>query len=164
MNSVKFESMSYPMFILLVIVICLIIFILIIEPRISKRKLTNKNEHGSSKFANFKEIKNNFIKESLENINKVGFPVWYEKINGKFENVYFDTKSPHYLLVGSTGSGKSVTVSIPVSIHFATAKEKHSVVLTDPKGELFKTTGKIFKENGYDVVTIDFRNPTLSTK
>ena len=164
MNSVKFESMSYPMFILLVIVMCLIIFILIIEPRISKRKLTNKNEHGSSKFANFKEIKNNFIKESLENINKVGFPVWYEKINGKFENVYFDTKSPHYLLVGSTGSGKSVTVSIPVSIHFATAKEKHSVVLTDPKGELFKTTGKIFKENGYDVVTIDFRNPTLSTK
>ena len=164
MNSVKFESMSYPMFILLVIVMCLIIFILIIEPRISKRKLTNKNEHGSSKFANFKEIKNNFIKESLENINKVGFPVWYEKINGKFENVYFDTKSPHYLLVGSTGSGKSVTVSIPASIHFATAKEKHSVVLTDPKGELFKTTGKIFKENGYDVVTIDFRNPTLSTK
>ncbi len=78
--------------------------------------------------------------------------------------MYFDNKSPHFLLVGSTGSGKSVTVSIPLSIHFATAKNKHSVVLTDPKGELFRTTGKIFKDNGYDIVTIDFRNPAQSTK
>ena len=49
-------------------------------------------------------------------------------------------------------------------IQFATAKEKHSVVLTDPKAELFKTTGKIFEDNGYNVVTIDFRNPTKSSK
>ncbi len=164
MDSIKFEPMSYPMFILLLIVIGMMIFIAIIEPRISKRKLSNKNEHGSSKFADLKEIKSNFDKEKINNINKVGFPVWYEKIGDKFENVYFDNKSPHFLLVGSTGSGKSATVSLNMSIHFATAKEKHSVVLTDPKAELFNATGKIFKDNGYDVVTIDFRNPTQSNK
>lgn len=69
-----------------------------------------------------------------------------------------------FLLVGSTGAGKSVTVSIPTSIHFATSKEKHSVVLTDPKGELFRATGKIFANNGFDIITIDFREPTKSTK
>ena len=164
MDSIKFETISLPMIILLILTLGMIIFILIIEPRFNKKRLTNKNEHGSSKFADIKEIKNNFQKESLNNINKVGFPVWYEKKNNKFESVYFDVKSPHYLLVGSTGAGKSVTVSIPTSIHFATAKEKHSVVLTDPKGELFKTTGKIFEDNGYDVITIDFRNPTKSAK
>ena len=164
MDSVKFDSISYPMLILLFIVIGMIIFIWLIEPRISKRKLQNKNEHGSSKFADFKEIKNNFDKENLYSIDKVGFPVWYEKINNKWENVYFDTKSPHYLLVGSTGSGKSATVSLNMAIHFATAKEKHSVVFTDPKAELFNATGKIFKDNGYDVVTIDFRNPMQSNK
>lgn len=142
----------------------MIIFILIIEPRLSRRKLANKNEHGSSKFADFKEIKRNFDKENLYNIDKVGFPVWYEKINNTWENVYFDTKSPHYLLVGSTGSGKSATVSLNMAIHFATAKEKHSVVFTDPKAELFNATGKIFKDNGYEVVTIDFRNPMQSNK
>lgn len=47
---------------------------------------------------------------------------------------------------------------------FATAKEKHSVVVTDPKGEIFKSTSKIFKDNGYDVITIDFRNPNKSNK
>ena len=164
MDTIRFDPISYPMMILLFLVIGMIIFILIIEPRISKRKLSNKNEHGSSKFADTKEIKNNFEKEKLNNINKVGFPVWYEKVNNKWENVYFDNKSPHFLLVGSTGSGKSATVSLNMAIHFATAKEKHSVVFTDPKSELFNATGKIFKDNGYDVVTIDFRNPMQSTK
>ena len=164
MDSIRFDPISYPMLILLFIVIGMIIFILIIEPRLSRRKLANKNEHGSSKFADFKEIKRNFDKENLYNIDKVGFPVWYEKINNTWENVYFDTKSPHYLLVGSTGSGKSATVSLNMAIHFATAKEKHSVVFTDPKAELFNATGKIFKDNGYEVVTIDFRNPMQSNK
>lgn len=164
MDNIKFDAMSPSMTLLLFLIIGLILFILIIEPKLSRRKLKNNNEHGSSKFADIKEIKENFDKEELNNINMPGFPVWYEKEKGKFKNVYYDNKSPHYVLIGSTGSGKSITVSIPICIQFATAKEKHSVVLTDPKAELFKTTGKIFEENGYDVVTIDFRNPTKSSK
>lgn len=164
MDNIKFDAMSPSMTLLLFLIVGLILFILIIEPKLSRRKLKNNNEHGSSKFADIKEIKENFDKEDLNNINKAGFPVWYEKENGKFKNVYYDNKSPHYVLIGSTGSGKSITVSIPICIQFATAKEKHSVVLTDPKAELFKTTGKIFEENGYNVVTIDFRSPTKSSK
>lgn len=164
MGNFRLAGMSYPMFILLMVVLALIIFLLFIEPRLNKKKLINKNEHGSSKFADIKEIRANFTKESVSNIQNAGLPIWYEKNSDSFSNVYFDNKSPHYLLIGSTGSGKSVTVSIPLAIHFATAKEKHSVVLTDPKGELFRTTGKIFKDNGYDVVTIDFRNPTKSDR
>lgn len=164
MDNIKFDAMSPSMTLLLLLIIGLILFILIIEPKLSRRKLKNNNEHGSSKFADIKEIKENFDKEELNNINTSGFPVWYEKEKGKFKNVYYDNKSPHYVLIGSTGSGKSITVSIPMCIQFATAKEKHSVVLTDPKAELFKTTGKIFEENGYNVITIDFRNPTKSSK
>lgn len=164
MDNIKFDAMSPAMTLLLFLIIGLILFILIIEPKLSRRKLKNNNEHGSSKFADIKEIKENFDKEELNNINMSGFPVWYEKEKGKFKNVYYDNKSPHYVLIGSTGSGKSITVSIPMCIQFATAKEKHSVVLTDPKAELFKTTGKIFEDNGYNVVTIDFRNPTKSSK
>lgn len=164
MDNIKFDAMSPSMTLLLFLIIGLILFILIIEPKLSRRKLKNNNEHGSSKFADIKEIKENFDKEDLNNINTSGFPVWYEKEKGKFKNVYYDNKSPHYVLIGSTGSGKSITVSIPICIQFATAKEKHSVVLTDPKAELFKTTGKIFEDNGYNVVTIDFRNPTKSSK
>lgn len=164
MNNVRFNPMSSIEIIILILVIFAMIFILFIEPRISKRKLENKNEHGSSKFADMKEIEKTFIKEDLNNINSVGFPVWYSKKNGIFTDVYFDNKSPHYLLIGSTGSGKSVTVVIPECFMFATAKEKHSVVVTDPKAEIFNATSKVFKDNGYDVITIDFRNPNKSNK
>lgn len=164
MEYIKFDSIPSFEWILLLLDILAIIFLLLIFPKISNKKLVNKNEHGSSKFADMKEIQKTFSKESLNKINVPGFPIWYEKKNGKFENVFFDTKSPHYLLIGSTGSGKSVTVVIPECFMFATAKEKHSVVVTDPKGEIFRATSKVFASNGYDVVTIDFRNPTKSMR
>ena len=164
MESIRFDSISSAEMLILLLAIFAIIFILFLEPRLSKRKLENKHEHGSSKFADMKEIENTFVKEDIRNIKSVGFPVWYEKKNGEFKNVYFDNKSPHYLFIGSTGSGKSVTVVIPECFMFATAKEKHSVVVTDPKAEIFNATSKVFKDNGYDVITIDFRNPNKSNK
>ena len=164
MKYLRFDEITpLELFILFCIIIA-IIFILFIEPRLNKRKIENKNEHGSSKFADINEIKKTFIKENIIGSNNVGFPVWYEKKNNKFESVYLDNKSPHFLLIGSTGSGKSVTVVIPECFMFATSKEKHSVVVTDPKGEIFRTTSKVFADNGYDVVTIDFRNPSMSKR
>ncbi|UKI26716.1 MAG: hypothetical protein L6V91_08250 [Bacilli bacterium] len=57
----------------MVLVVGLIVFILLIEPRLSKKKIKNNNEHGSSKFADMKEIKDNINKEDLNDINKAGF-------------------------------------------------------------------------------------------
>jgi len=163
MDYIKFDSISSIELIILLGVIVAIVFIFL-EPRFSNRKLVNKNEHGSSKFADMKEINKTFKKENVVGSNTVGFPVWYEKKNGKFETVYLDDKSPHYLLIGSTGSGKSVTVVLNECLMFATANDKHSVVVTDPKGEIFRATSKVFNDNGYNVITIDFRNPTKSKR
>ena len=71
-------------------------------------------------------------------------------------------KTPHLLVAGSTGSGKSVTAVIPMCSFVATAKNKRSVFITDPKGEIFNTTSKMFKDNGYNVLTLDFRHPEMS--
>ena len=74
----------------------------------------------------------------------------------------FDRETPHYTYLGSTGSGKSVTAVIPMCSFVATAKNKRSVFITDPKGEIFNTTSKMFKDNGYNVLTLDFRHPEMS--
>ena len=163
MDSLRFDSIPQLQILLLILAIIAIIFIFL-EPRLGKRKLTNKNEHGSSKFADLKEIQNTFKKEKIRNSESVGFPVYYEKKNNRFVSVYLDNKSPHFLLIGSTGSGKSVTVVIPECLMFATSKEKHSVVVTDPKGEIYKSTSKVFDENGYDVIPINFRDPSKSVR
>ena len=164
MDSIRFEPMPFIQIVILVFVLIAMFYIWYLEPRLSRKKVINKNEHGSSKFADKKEIESIFVKEKVVGSESVGFPVWYEKSNGKFEHVYLDNKSPHYLLIGSTGSGKSVTVVLNECLMFATAKDKHSVVVTDPKGEIFRATSKVFKDNGYNVITIDFRNPNKSNK
>ena len=82
---IRFDSIPPIQIVILVIVMFTIFFIVYLEPKIRQKKPINKKEHGSSKFADIKEIKENFKCEDINNINEVGFPVWYEKINGKFE-------------------------------------------------------------------------------
>lgn len=147
--------------VILVIIGILIIVLMYIEPMLSKYKVKNDNEHGSARFATEKEIKKNFKKEPVSHIKETGFPIWFSK---DLKYVYFDRETPHYVYLGSTGSGKSVTAVIPTCSFIATAKAKRSVFITDPKGEIFTTTSKMFKDNGYNVITIDFRHPELSNK
>lgn len=143
------------------IALLLLVFFYFIEPRIIKMKVKNDNEYGSARFATKKEIDKTFSKEEIDNIKEVGFPIWYSKDN-KF--VWFDKETPHWCFLGSTGSGKSVTAVIPMCSFIATAKTKRSVFITDPKGEIYHTTSKMFKDNNYNIITIDFRNPELSNK
>ena len=111
--------MQIELVILLGVFLIFLIFFLFIEPIFSKHKVKNDNEYGSARFSKFSEIKKNFIKEEISNINEVGFPIWYSKDN-KF--VWFDKETPHYVYLGSTGSGKSVTCVIPTCSFIATAK------------------------------------------
>ena len=85
MDNLKFNSLSGVELIILILVLAIIFFILYLEPRLSKSKLKNNKEHGSSKFADMKEIKKTFDKENINNLEKAGFPVWYTKKNGKIE-------------------------------------------------------------------------------
>ena len=145
--------------VILVIVALIIIFLYFIEPLITRQKIKNNNEHGSARWATKKEIDEKFKKEEVSHIEKSGFPVYYSK-NNKY--VWFDMETPHWIYLGSTGSGKSVTAVIPQCSFIATAKTKQSVFITDPKGEIFSTTSKMFEDNGYNILTLDFRNPSLS--
>ena len=149
---------------LIIIIVILILFIFLfiyVEPTLVKHKIKNGNEYGSARFATLNEIKNNFKKESVSRINEAGFPIWYSK---KLNYIWFDKETPHWCLLGSTGSGKSVTSVIPMCSFIATSKTKRSVFITDPKSEIYNATSKMFEDNGYKVLTIDFRNPELSNK
>lgn len=132
-----------------------------IEPMLAKHKIKNSNEYGSARFAHDVEIKKDFKKENIKKINKVGFPIYFDK---KLNNVWMDRETPHWVYLGSTGSGKSVTQVIPFCSFLSSAKEKRSAFITDPKGEIFNATSKMFEDRGYKVLTIDFRQPEKSNK
>ncbi len=151
--------MSIELIIVLALMLLFIVGFMFIEPAIAKHKIKNNNEYGSARFATFNEIKNNFKKEKIESIKESGVPIWF---SNDYKYVWFDRETPHYTYLGSTGSGKSVTAVIPMCSFIATAKKKRSVFITDPKGEIFNTTSLMFKQNGYNVITIDFRHPEMS--
>ncbi len=151
--------MSFPLIALLTILILFIIFFVYGEPLINKYKIKNNNEYGSGRFATKSEIKRNYTKANISNIKKAGVPIYYSK---DFKKVWFDNDTPHYVYLGSSGSGKSVTAVIPMVTLLANAKEKRSVFITNTKGEIYHHTSKMLKDNGYNVLTIDFREPQLS--
>ena len=151
--------MSLPLIILLLVLIVFIICFIYIEPIIAKHKIKNNNEYGSARFATVSEINKNFVKEKISNIQDVGFPVYYDK---NVSHVWFDKETPHYVYLGSSGSGKSVTCVINMVSFIANAKKPRSVFVTDPKGEIYHTTSKMLHNKGYKVLTIDFRHPELS--
>jgi len=146
--------------IIVVMVIFLIGFIYI-EPLVMKHKVKSDNEYGSARFSTENEIKKNFKRELTSNIEYSGFPVSYSK---DLKYIYFDRETPHYVYLGSTGSGKTVTVVLNECTFISAAKNKRSVFITDPKGEIYQNTSKMFSDRGYDILTIDFRNPEFSNK
>lgn len=153
--------MSIMYIVIVAILLGFIIGFIYIEPLLMKHKVKNDNEYGSARFSTESEIKKNFKKEYTNDIHETGFPIYYSK---NLNKIYFDRETPHYVYLGSTGSGKSVTAVIPTCTFISSAKKKRSVFITDPKGEIFQTTSEMFKKRGYKILTIDFRNPELSNK
>ncbi|MDD7390410.1 MAG: type IV secretory system conjugative DNA transfer family protein [Lachnospiraceae bacterium] len=76
------------------------------------------------------------------------------KSDGK--TVYVDGMDNHSMILGSTGSGKSRLLCMPMIGIMANAGE--SFIITDPKEELFKMTSGMAREQGYQVVVLNFRD------
>lgn len=151
--------MSFIQLIVLFMIIGAILFFKYLEPLLFKYRVANNNEHGSAKFASKQDVKSLFTKEPIRRIKEVGFPILFDK---GLNYVWFDNETPHWVYLGSSGSGKSVTQVIPECTFISSAKNKKSAFITDPKGEIYSATSKMFEKRGYKVISIDFRNPELS--
>ena len=71
--------------------------------------------------------------------------------------VYADGSDAHTLLIGATGSKKSRLIVMPTIRVLASANE--NMIVSDPKGELYERTAGFLNENGYQIHTINLREP-----
>jgi type IV secretion system protein VirD4 len=81
---------------------------------------------------------------------------------GRRETYYLSGSEGHVLVIGSTGSGKTRRIVLP-SI-FALGELGESMVIPDPKGELYLSTCEHLEAKGYRVDTIDLRDPSRSVQ
>ncbi len=98
------------------------------------------------------EIKKTYFK-------KGGIVIGLEK-NKNEESYYVVTDDVHSLCIGATRSGKSRTVVLQSICTLGLAGE--SMVISDPKGELYQYTYPFLERIGYHVYAIDFRSPLKS--
>lgn len=82
------------------------------------------------------------------------------KKEGKKEKIYIVEDDFHTLNIGATRSGKSRHIVLPTVCTLGLAGE--SMILSDPKGELYQYTYPFLKRLGYDVYAIDFKTPLKS--
>lgn len=120
--------------------------------------IEGKKEDGFGRFAKEDEYKKYKDVEPVElnakEATTAGFPLVYDK---KKNLVYVDNGEAHSLVIGATGSGKTQMVINPlVNI---LAKKGESMIISDPKGEIYEKNGEMLRELGYDVIVVNFRDP-----
>jgi len=117
---------------------------------------TSKKDKGYSRWAKDKEIK---TAKNIHEIDPKAYTAPYAGIpvinNGN--KMWVDDGEMHNLVVGSTGAGKTSLVVFP-QVH-SLAKKGESIILTDPKGELYEQTAEMLKERGYNIIVLNFRSP-----
>ena len=70
----------------------------------------------------------------------------------------------HSLIIGATGSGKTTTFINPMIQLLGATNCGSSMIMTDPKGELFAMHSKFLKDRGYDVLLLDLRDTYSSSR
>lgn len=115
-----------------------------------------KSSDGYSKWAKASDIKSQSnvekVSPSTPHVDAAGIPLIN---NGK--EIWVDNGEYHNLVIGSTGSGKTQTVVKPMVNLLA--KKGESMIITDPKGEIFKYSASYLKEQGYRIIILNFREP-----
>ncbi len=115
-------------------------------------------QHGTSRWQNKHEMDQtcNVWHTDLP-IKSAGTIYGMEKSRSGDEKVWYNKEDLHTLLVAATRSGKSRKIFLPTIWTLAQAGE--SMVIGDPKGELY-IAGKEWLENkGYKVIALNFREP-----
>ena len=111
------------------------------------------------KFAEWETLEN--MKELMplskvngkEKIKASGLPIGYDG-----EYLYVNDRGTHSLVIGSTGSGKTQCITLPMLHQTWLAGE--SVIVSDSSYELYDETKEEFENNGYKIYKLNFDEAT----
>ena len=114
----------------------------------------SKKDKGYSRWAKDKEIKEELecVSVDMKSSKAAGIPIILNE-----HEMWVDNGEYHSLVIGATGSGKTQTVVLPAVHSYAKAKE--SMIITDPKGEIYEKTSNMLRARGYQILLLNFRDP-----
>ena len=93
--------------------------------------------------------------EDLPSREVEGIPICIRRDDdGRLKATFIE--DTHLLAIGATRSGKTTGFVIPTINVLMNKKNKPSLVISDPKQELYRSNAKKFADNGYRVLMLDF--------
>ncbi len=117
---------------------------------------SEKKEDGYARWAKEGEIKKAKGVVRVPYVEKEskagGTPLVYDK-----EAAYVDNGESHTLVIGATGSGKTQGIINPTVQMLIKGRE--SMIISDPKGEIYHDNSGIMRELGYQIIILNFRDP-----
>lgn len=78
------------------------------------------------------------------------------------KSIFADDTDNHTLIIGPTGTKKSRLIAMPTVRILSAAGE--SMIITDPKAEIYNRTGRYLQDCGYNVFIINLREPNHGYK
>lgn len=116
-------------------------------------------QHGTSRWQDKKEMDlSSTVWYTNTEIKKGGIIFGMEKSRNGQEKVWLNNDDVHTLIIGATRSGKSRKIILPSIWELAKADE--SMVIGDPKGELYIATKEYLEKRGYKVIALNLREPS----
>ena len=114
----------------------------------------DKKDKGYSRWAKDKEIKEELKRVEIKQKSSkaAGIPIIVNE-----NEMWVDDGEYHSLIIGATGSGKTQGFVFPQVNSLAKARE--SMVITDPKGEIYEKTSLMLRKKGYQILLLNFRDP-----
>ncbi len=131
---------------------------------VDKITKSKSNLLGSSRFLEQKELNKIYPVVALHKEDyKAGFIVntFFKKDGRLYGNMSYDR---HNLVVGTTGVGKTTYFLEPTIQFIANSNNQPSLVISDPKGELFEKESGVLEKKGWDIKKLDLRNPEKSLR
>lgn len=99
---------------------------------------------------------------TLKKVKKDGIVIRSCLSHGKLNINLYDPI--HTMIIGTTGSGKTQTYINPSIRILSQIGTKPCLVITDPKGEVYRDNALQLKDAGYRISVLDLRNPYASTR
>lgn len=117
-------------------------------------KIGEQKDKGYSRWSKEKEMQTELKKvlPGSQTSEYAGIPLIN---NGK--ELWVDDGEYHSLILGSTGSGKTQMLVQPMVKILA--KHDESMIIMDPKGEIYENNATELRERGYNIILLNFRDP-----
>ncbi|KAA0956113.1 type IV secretory system conjugative DNA transfer family protein [Planococcus sp. ANT_H30] len=119
-----------------------------------------KEQKGSARFTTFKEIQQQYrdVPEKGEKFKgSGGVPVARHK-----KRIFIDDSPVNNMVIGTTRSGKGETFVFSAIDIYSRAEKQASMILNDPKGELYAASKDTLEGLGYHVEVLNLMNPIQS--